>query len=252
MRDDSPAHDEVTDVELIDGRKVRIHYVVNPRARRVSVRIDPQRRIAVATAPSKRQLRRAAEFAAERASWIAQELANLPAGVAFVPFAQAPLRGVMHELLFEQGRGAPRVHESPPQIVVPAPDPELFGARVRRFFRAAALEDLTARVHAHAAALEVKPQRVQVKDTRSRWGSCSTDGALSFSWRVVCAPPFVLDYLAAHEVAHLREMNHGPRFWALVRKICPEMARGRAWLHRHGMALHAIGSEAARSLSGRE
>jgi predicted metal-dependent hydrolase len=85
--------------------------------------------------------------------------------------------------------------------------------------------------------------RISVKETRSRWGSCSDDGALAFSWRVIFAPPFVLDYLAAHEAAHLREMNHSRRFWALVFKCTPHAESGRNWLHLNGAELHAIGNE---------
>ncbi len=246
MRDDSTKPDvTVTEIELIDGRRVPLTLAVNPRARRISVRIDATRRIAIATAPSKRQLKRAEEFAAARAGWIAKELAALPERAALAPFAQAPLRGVMHELAFEKGRGAARIEAgaegAPPRLIVPAPDLDFFEARVIRFLKAEALKDLSARVAVHAAALGAKPAKIQVKETRSRWGSCSTDGALAFSWRIVMAPPFVLDYLAAHEVAHLKQMNHSARFWALVEKLCPSHEMGRAWLHRHGAMLHAIG-----------
>ena len=86
--------------------------------------------------------------------------------------------------------------------------------------------------------LGLKPRRVVVRDQTSRWGSCSTARVLSFSWRLIFAPPFVLDYVAAHEVAHLKEMNHGPRFWALVRKTNPRMDEARRWLKRHGAELH--------------
>ena len=79
-----------------------------------------------------------------------------------------------------------------------------------------------------------------MKDTRSRWGSCSWNGNLSFSWRIVMAPPLVIDYLAAHEVAHLQEMNHGPKFWALCKQLCPRMEEARTWLKQHGSQLHAI------------
>jgi len=92
----------------------------------------------------------------------------------------------------------------------------------------------------HAKTVGKPVKSMTLKDTRSRWGSCSWDGKLSFSWRIVMAPPIVIDYLAAHEVAHLREMNHGPAFWALCRKLCPEMDEAKAWLKRHGSALHAI------------
>ncbi len=248
MRADSAlkAEDTVTEIETIDGRRVPLTLAVNPRARRISIRIDPMRGIAIATAPSKRQLKRAAQFAAERVGWIAKELAALPQRAVLLPHTLTPLRGVMHELIYEQGRGHGRIEPpdalgAPPRLVAPAPDLDLFEARVKRFFKAEALKDLTARVAVHCAMLGVRAQKIQVKETRSRWGSCSTDGALSFSWRVILAPPFVLDYLAAHEVAHLKEMNHSPRFWAHVARLCPEHEAGRAWLHTHGAVLHAIG-----------
>lgn len=243
MRADSQIASALTaEVETIDGRRVPLKLIVNPRARRVSVRIDPTRRIAVATAPSDRQLKRAVAFAAERAGWIASELARLPEGVTLLPGAMAPLRGVMHELVFEPGRGPTRVEVGEhPRIIVQAPDIALFESRIVRFLKSEARADLEARVDLHAKALGVAPSRIQVKETRSRWGSCSPDGVLAFSWRVILAPPFVLDYLAAHEVAHLREMNHSRKFWAHVRRCMPEFEKGRDWLHEHGCALHAVG-----------
>jgi predicted metal-dependent hydrolase len=231
-----------TEIETIDGRRVAVRLIVNPRARHVSVRIDPARREAIATAPSKRHLKHAAQFAAERACWIAQELSRLPQGVVLAPAAHIPLRGVIHELAYEHGRATPRVEPGePPRLVAPAPDLALFESRLLRFFKEQARADLTRRVAAHAAVLGVRPARLQVKELRSRWGSCSIDGVLSFSWRLILAPSFVLDYLAAHETAHLKEMNHSRRFWTLVRRCMPDFERGRDWLHRHGCALHAVG-----------
>ena len=90
-------------------------------------------------------------------------------------------------------------------------------------------------------ALGVKFKRISVRDQSSRWGSCNSDGVLSFSWRLILAPPFVLDYLAAHEVAHLVEMNHSARFWRVVARICPEMDRAKAWINAHGNELHRYG-----------
>ena len=244
MRFDSQSQKDSlqTEIETIDGRRVAVKLVVNPRARRVSVRIDPTRREAIATAPSKRHLKHAAQFAAERAGWIAHELARLPQGSSFAPGAMAPLRGVDHRLAYEHGRDLPRIeYGAPPVLVAPAPDLALFESRLIRFFKTEAREDLIDRVARHAVTLGVRPARIQVKELRSRWGSCSVDGVLSFSWRLILAPPFVLDYLAAHETAHLKEMNHSRRFWALVRRSMPEYERGRQWLHENGCALHAVG-----------
>jgi len=231
-----------TEIETIDGRRVPVKLIVNPRARHVSVRIDPTRREAIATAPSKRHLKHAAQFAAERAGWIASELARLPLGVSLSPGSIIPLRGEDHVLAYEHGRGPARVEPGlPPRLVVPAPDVALFEARLLRFLKDQARQDLIDRVATHAVALGVRPERIQVKELRSRWGSCSVDGVLSFSWRLILAPSFVLDYLAAHEVAHLREMNHSRRFWAHVKRCMPDFETGRTWLHEHGSALHAVG-----------
>jgi predicted metal-dependent hydrolase len=244
MRLDSPPKIDParTEIETIDGMRVPVKLIVNPRARHVSVRIDPTRREAIATAPSKRHLKHAAQFAAERAGWIAHELARLPQGVSLAPGSSIPLRGVMHRLVYEHGRDKPRVEAGhPPRLVAPAPDVALFESRLVRFLKEEARTDLIDRVATHAVALGVRPVRLQVKELRSRWGSCSTDGVLAFSWRLILAPPFVLDYLAAHEVAHLREMNHSRRFWAHVRRCLPDFERGRDWLHENGCGLHAVG-----------
>jgi len=231
-----------TEIETIDGRKVPVTLIVNPRARHVSVRIDPTRREAIATAPNARQLKRAAQFAAERAGWIAQELSRLPRGVSLAPGSFVPLRGVEHELTYRHGRQAASTEPGLlPRLIVPAPDVALFEARVLRFLKDQARADLIDRVAHHAVTLGVKPERIQVKELRSRWGSCSVDGVLAFSWRLILAPPFVLDYLAAHETAHLREMNHSRRFWAHVCRCMPDFERGREWLHEHGAGLHAVG-----------
>jgi hypothetical protein len=232
-----------TEIETKDGRRVAVKLVVNPRARHVSVRIDPTRREAIATAPTQRHLKHAERFAAERALWIEQELSRLPRGVSLAPGASTPFRGEPHLLVYERGRAPPRVEarDQGLALIAPAPDVALFESRLVRFFKDEARRDLMARVAVHAATLGVKPAKLQVKELRSRWGSCSVDGVLAFSWRLILAPPFVLDYLAAHEVAHLREMNHSRRFWALVRQCQPEFERGREWLHAHGCGLHAIG-----------
>ena len=94
----------------------------------------------------------------------------------------------------------------------------------------------------HAGMLGVEIRRIGVRDQSSRWGSCNTDGVLSFSWRLILAPPFVLDYLAAHEVAHRLEMNHGPHFWRHVERVYPDRRTAEAWLRAHGAGLHRFGA----------
>jgi predicted metal-dependent hydrolase len=113
--------------------------------------------------------------------------------------------------------------------------------RVHDYLKREAKRDLQVASQSAAQALGIEFKRVSVRDQSSRWGSCSSSGVLSYSWRLVMAPPFVLEYLAAHEVAHLIEMNHSRRFWRLVESICPQMGRAKAWLDAHGADLHRYG-----------
>jgi predicted metal-dependent hydrolase len=117
--------------------------------------------------------------------------------------------------------------------------------RVGDFLRREALRDLEVASRRAAEQFGVAIKRISVRDQSSRWGSCSTTGVLSYSWRLILAPPFVLDYLAVHEVAHLIEMNHSPRFWRLVNGICSDANRAKAWLDIHGTDLHRFGMPAA-------
>jgi hypothetical protein len=116
--------------------------------------------------------------------------------------------------------------------------------RVRDFLKREAKRDLEVASKQATQALGVTHARVSIRDQSSRWGSCSTTGVLSYSWRLILAPPFVLEYLAAHEAAHLVEMNHSRRFWRLVDGICPHMRRAKAWLEAHGSDLHRYGADA--------
>jgi predicted metal-dependent hydrolase len=125
-----------------------------------------------------------------------------------------------------------------------AGDTRHLARRVRDFLKREAKRDLEAASRRHALALGLAPRRVVVRDQTSRWGSCSSTGVLSYSWRLILAPPHVLDYLAAHEVAHLKEMNHSPRFWRLVDQLDPQWQRAKAWLDAHGTQLHRYGEEA--------
>jgi predicted metal-dependent hydrolase len=112
---------------------------------------------------------------------------------------------------------------------------------VQDFLVRQARADLTAASTRHAAAVGREISRITIRDVRSRWGSCSASGRLSFSWRIVMAPPWVIDYLAAHEVAHLVHLDHSHRFWSLVAELCPGYAAARQWLRRHGAELHRYG-----------
>jgi predicted metal-dependent hydrolase len=223
------------------GASVPIRVQVDRRARRISIRIDAHAREAVATAPVPRMALDAISFASERVDWIAERLGALPQPIVLKPGSYIPVRGVIHRLKnVSEGRTV-RLDKSgtTPTILIPGPR-EAFADRTRGFLRNAARTDFAARVRVHAEVLKVTPRSIAIKDMRSRWGSCSSEGRLNFCWRLVMAPPFALDYVAAHEVAHLKEMNHSARFWRQVERCVPNWQEARHWLQDRGSALHAI------------
>lgn len=234
------AEDQTTILIASCGLEIPLRIEINPRARRLILRLDEKRREAVAVAPSRRLARDAARFAAERIDWAASRLRALPPQLQLDDGETIRLRGRDCRISVEgEGRRA-RLIDADPFILSLPGDPATIGRRAERFLKTAAREDLNRAVSHYCGILGVGVRRVTIKDTRSRWGSCTSDGRLAFSWRLIMAPPEVLDYVAAHECAHLLEMNHGPRFWAHVARCRPHWKRERAWLRRHGSDLHAI------------
>jgi predicted metal-dependent hydrolase len=220
-----------------------IEHRANPLARRVSLRVDAAKRRVLVTRPSRVAKSRAVAFMLERADWLRERWAELPAPLPFVEGGEIPIRGVMHKLVRPAARGRPRiVRRDRPVLEVPAPE-GAFDLRVRRYLKDAAERALLARVEVHAEALRVMVRRVRVKDTATRWGSCAPDGDLAFSWRLIGAPTWVLDYVAAHEVAHLRHANHSGRFWALVDRLYGDPTPARIWLRDNAALLFAIGAK---------
>lgn len=224
-----------------NGRTVRVRLQVNPRAKRLILRLDQKKGEAVAVAPSERKLKEAAKFAQSKLDWIAHHLDVHPTRVPFAEGVTIPLRGQPCKITGEGTGRMARLIEGDPQTLSLPGAPETLQARVTRALKKMAREDLVAAVARHAGKLGVKPARISIRDTRSRWGSCSHDRNLSFSWRLVLAEPFVLDYVAAHEVAHIVEMNHSAAFWATVERTYPDWRRARDWLKKNGSSLHAIG-----------
>lgn len=225
---------------MVDGSVMAsVKLRVASRARRMTLRIDSLSGLPVLTVPPGLPKREITRFLDAQQDWIAARLAEQPPRRRLAPGATIPLRGQDLKILHDAH------HSRRPQIT----DGSLFlggpvdriEARLLDWLRATARQDLTTRVATHATALGLSAPPISLRDTRSRWGSCSTRGRLNFSWRLVCAPPDVLDYVAAHEVAHLLEMNHSPRFWALVDKLVDHAPDSRAWLRRHGPALLSIG-----------
>ncbi len=210
-------------------------------ARRFTLRVSSATGDVVLTLPPRADLHTAADFARRNGGWIAARLARLPENIDLGPGVVVPFRGVDHRIVARPGsRGTAWADATPAgrPILVTAGGEEHCGRRVRDFLKKEAKRDLEEAVLRHSAALHAKPGKITLRDTTSRWGSCSSTGRLNFSWRLILAPPFVLDYLAAHEVAHLREMNHSPKFWRLVQRLCPRTDEAEAWLKRNGAGLH--------------
>ncbi len=233
-------------IEIVFDRSI---YLVRLRrhrqARRYTLRIQAATREVVLTMPPRGTLKEARAFAQKHGGWIAARLGRLPEAVPFADGVAVPLRGMPHRIAHRPGMRGTVWTESAaggePLLCVAGAAPHI-GRRVGDYLRREAKRELEAVSLRFAAALGVAVRRVAVRDQTSRWGSCSTTGLLSFSWRLILAPSYVLDYLAAHEVAHLIEMNHSQRFWRLVQRICPDHERAKAWLDVNGTDLHRYGA----------
>jgi predicted metal-dependent hydrolase len=214
------------------------------RARRYTLRIHPSARQAILTMPPRGTLADAKDFAQRHGAWIAARLGGLPKAAPFSPGTSLPLRNVPHKIVHRSGeRGTvwTETRESGEKIICVAGNPPHIERRVLDFLKREARRELTKASNEYADMLGVTVKRISIRDQSSRWGSCTSAGLLSFSWRQILAPPYVLDYLAAHEVAHLVEMNHSPRFWKVVARICPQTERAKKWLDSHGNDLHRYG-----------
>ncbi len=223
------------------GDTLPVTFVRSGRARRVSLRVDVARRRILLTAPLRMSRATAIGFAETQAGWIAARLKRLPERRPFADGAEVPLFGKLHVIRHRiDVRGT--VWREADEIHV-AGQAEHLPRRLRDWLTAELRGRLIPLVHDKARRVERPVKRVTLRDSRSRWGSCGPDGGLSFSWRLVFAPPEVLDYLVAHEVAHLVHLNHGPRFWGLTETLCDgPMDPPRAWLRANGETLLQYGS----------
>jgi predicted metal-dependent hydrolase len=228
----TPVSDGAGTVVLPGDPPVEIAVRRSARARRFSLRVSGADGQVTLSLPARARLAEALDFTRSQEDWIRAALARRPQGMQAVPGAVVLFEGRALTIAESPVR-APRVEGE--LLLVP---PGQTGARVAAFLKLAARQRLQAACERHAAALGLPFAGITLRDTRSRWGSCTVDGRLMFSWRLIMAPPEVLDYVAAHEVAHLAEMNHSPAFWAVVRGLVPDYEAPRDWLRRNGASLH--------------
>ena len=223
----------------LPGGPARVQWRRSARARRVSLRIDPRGGAVVVTLPPRAARHAGVALLLNHADWVMERLAALPGVVTLEDGACVKLNGIEHRIRHMPGaRGTVWVEDG--EIRVTGQE-EFLPRRVVDFLRAEARRQLSALAMQKAALADLHPRRVTVKDTKSRWGSCAANRNLAFSWRLVMAPRFVQDYVAAHEVAHLRHMNHGPDFWALVSSLTPHTDVAMRWLRAEGAGLLRIG-----------
>ena len=227
----------------IAGRSVPLSVRTNPRARRLIVKVEPSDGRVVVVAPNERSVQAALRFAHTQRDWIAARLAEVAPPLPFEVGSIFPLRDepclIEHHPTARRGVWLER-DLAGPRLCVSGEAPHI-GRRVTHYLKSEARKDLRARVEAHTAHLRVGTPRMSVRDTATRWGSCSSRSGLSFSWRLIFAPPFVLDYVAAHEVAHLKHMDHSPAFWRLVHTLVGDPADANRWLQTEGRHLHRFG-----------
>ena len=213
------------------------------RASRMVIRIDAARNGGedgvFVTIPTGASFTAGRDWLNAKAVWVEEQLRSLAPRIPFANGASVPLLGVAH-IIRHRPDARRGVWLETGEIHVSG-RAEHLARRVLDWFKREARRDITRRVSEKAGRLDRQPGRVTLRDTRSRWGSCAANGNLSFCWRLIMAPEFVLDYVVAHEVAHLQEANHRPAFWRSVAALTRDPDTARAWLRKYGEGLHRIG-----------
>lgn len=241
-----PRTDPLNGITLLapgDAAAIPVRVTVRSTARRLILRYDRKAETGMLTAPPGLPRREIERFLRDHAGWLAARQRQAPARIRFEEGAIIPVLGREHRLVHGgalRGTAGRFESEGGPVLRVFGPR-ENFENRVLAHLKALALEECRREARRHAETLGVSLGEIRVKEMRSRWGSCSAKGDLSFAWRLVLAPPEILSYLAAHEVAHRREMNHSSRFWRVVRSLDPDYTHAENWLNRHGARLHLYG-----------
>lgn len=222
----------------LDGQKIPVQMRKNAQARRLILRLNPKEDGAVVTLPKGVSSEEGLEMAARNKVWIANQLAKRAPHENLGEGSVLRLRGVDHTL-----RHCPNTRGT-----VWCEGSEIFVTGERAFFKRRLVDwlkkqakaDIQPQAHAMAAQLDKQIRRISVRDTVSRWGSCSSAGNLSFNWRLIMAPPEILRYVVAHEVSHLKHMDHSAAFWATVDRFDVDAKKSRHWLKKHGSALQRI------------
>ncbi|MDH5772094.1 MAG: M48 family metallopeptidase [Rhodospirillaceae bacterium] len=222
----------------ISGREVELKIRRHPRARHLILRIDDSGEGAVITMPMRATLRDALKMAKDKSNWILQGLLSHPGRNIFKDGMIVPFRGVEH--VIRNQPAAIGVKLSNGEIIIGG-KPEHLPRRTRDWLVKNAKAEINSLVAEKTKLIDKKAGRITLRDTRSRWGSCGPTGNLNFSWRLIMAPEYVLDYIVAHEVAHLAHHDHSDNFWQLAEKLAVDMPSAHGWLDENGKTLHSYG-----------
>ncbi|WP_322887105.1 SprT family zinc-dependent metalloprotease [Sinorhizobium medicae] len=236
-----PSLDVVRDIEVA-GKVLPLTIRENARATRMTLRIEPGGRALKLTVPEGLPEREVSAFLTRHQGWLMTKLARFSGESEIEDGGSILIRGIAHRIERTgrlRGLTEAVVIDDEAVLKVGGAEEHL-RRRIADYLKKEARGELERLVAIYTGRLGRKARSISLKDTRSRWGSCSAQGDLSFSWRIAMAPPKVISYLAAHEVAHLQEMNHGPGFWALCEGLCPETKDAKHWLKRNGTMLYAI------------
>ncbi len=223
----------------VPGLDLRLAVRVNRRAKRISLRVDAVSDVATLVLPSEADWADGVRFARSRERWLKKQLARRPARVPFADGSIIPFHGEPHEIVHSD-EACGGVWQGDGTLLIGGTAVGLSG-RLQSWLRHRARLSLSAHAERYAAELGRPIRRIAIRDPKSQWGSCTRSGNLSFSWRLVMAPAYVLDYMAAHEVTHLAEFGHGPGFRRTVRALCPHVAKAERWLAQRGHDLHRYG-----------
>ncbi len=224
---------------VVDGREIAVTLKRNARARRLILRPDAAGTGASVTLPPGSSTASALAFVEERSHWLMQQLDRYDAAIPFRAGERIPYLGEEYEIRQSRARRGTVICED--GLLFVSGGPEHLARRLTDWFKAQARERISRLADEKTSELNLKRGRISIRDTRSRWGSCSSTGSLNFSWRLIMAPEWVLDYVVAHEVSHLVEHNHSPAFWAVVDTLTMHASAGRKWLSDNGGKLHRYG-----------
>lgn len=207
-------------------------------SKRIKLRIDRGGKAAVISAPLSCTQKAALNFANENKNWIEAQISKSPKRIEFAIGNFIPLYGALTRLEIAPPRSKPQLETG--VLFIPT-KPENFDVKTKIILKKMAQEAASAHIQGLEPLLLKKATKIRITDTKSRWGSCASNGVVSLCWRLILAPPEVFQYVIAHEMAHLKEMNHSAKFWAEVARLYPDYKKHYKWLKQNGAALHGIG-----------